>query len=254
MTAPLLDRGSATAIACEIRARIRADTGLTASAGVSYNKFLAKLASDHRKPDGQFVITPAMGPDFAAALEVGRFHGVGPVTAAKMARLGLRTGRDLLGCTPEFLGRHFGKAGAHYHAIGRGLDERPVVPDRPRKSIGAEHTFERDLLDLDAALAALQPAIDKVWTGYERDGRGARTVTLKLKYADFRIITRARSLSRPIGARRDVADAAAALLRAEHPFGKGVRLLGVSVSRFDGAAGSDASRLPDLFAAAGYPC
>ena len=171
-----------------------------------------------------------------------------------MARLGIRTGRDLLRCTPEFLLLHFGKAGAHYHAIGHGLDERPVVPDRPRKSIGAEHTFERDLLDLDAALAALQPAIDKVWTGYERDGRGARTVTLKLKYSDFRIVTRASSLPRPIRARCDVADAAAALLRAEHPFGRGVRLLGVSVSRFDGAAGPDAGRLPDLFAAAGCPC
>ncbi len=250
VTAPLLDRGSATAIAREIRARIRAETGLTASAGVSYNKFLAKLASDHRKPDGLFVITPAMGPGFVEGLEVSRFHGVGPVTAAKMERLGIRLGRDLLACTPEFLTRHFGRAGAHYHSIGRGLDERPVVTDRPRKSIGAEQTFERDLSGLDDALAALQPLIDKVWGVYGRDGRCARTITLKLKYADFRIATRARSLPRAITARDDIADAAASLLRAEYPFALGVRLLGVSVSRFESAAAPDA----DLFTAAGCPC
>ncbi len=247
VTTPLLDRGSATAIAREIRARIQAETGLTASAGVSYNKFLAKLASDHRKPDGLFVITPAMGPGFVEGLAVSRFHGVGPVTAAKMARLGIHSGRDLLACTPEFLVRHFGKAGAHYHAIGHGLDDRPVVTDRRAKSIGAEQTFERDLHALDDALAALQPAIDKVWASYGRDGRRARTVTLKLKYADFRILTRASSRPGPIAARADIADAAAALLRAEHPFALGVRLLGVSVSRFDTAPGLDADRTPDLF-------
>ena len=254
VTAPLLDRGSATAIAQEIRARIRAETGLTASAGVSYNKFLAKLASDHRKPDGLFVITPAMGPGFVEGLRVGRFHGVGPVTAAKMARLGITSGRDLLGCTREFLTLHFGRAGPHYYAIARGLDERPVVVDRPRKSIGAEQTFERDLIGLDEALAALQPAIDKVWNAYGRDGRGARTVTLKLKYSDFRVITRARSWPRPITARGQIADAAAALLRAEHPFARPVRLLGVSVSRFEDRAAPETGGLPDLFALAGTSC
>ena len=254
VTAPLLDRGSATAIAREIRARIRAETGLTASAGVSYNKFLAKLASDHRKPDGLFVITPAMGPGFVAALEVSRFHGVGPVTAAKMERLGIRSGRDLVGCTAEFLTRHFGRAGAHYHAIGRGLDERPVVADRRAKSIGAQHTCARDLAGREAAGAARQRASDKVWTAYDRDARAARTVTLKLKYADFRLITRSSSLPRPIASRRDIADEAARLLRAEHPFALAVRLLGVSVSRFAGESGQDGNRVPDLFAAAGCRC
>ncbi len=191
-----------------------------------------------------------MGPGFVKAMAVGRFHGVGPVTAAKMERLGIRVGRDLLACTPEFLVRHFGRAGAHYHAIGRGLDDRPVVVDRPRKSIGAEQTFERDLSGLDEALAALQHSTDKVWGVYERDGRGARTITLKLKYADFRIATRARSLPRAITARGDIADAAAALLRAEYPFALGVRLLGVSVSRFESTAAPTA----DLFAAAGCQC
>src|SRR5689334_19885578 len=124
----------ATRIAREIRAAILEHTGLTASAGVSYNKFLAKLASDHRKPNGQFVITPEMGPGFVEALEVSRFHGVGPATAAKMHRLGIRTGRDLKACSLGFLQQHFGKAGAHFHAIARGEDDRPVRPDRPRKS------------------------------------------------------------------------------------------------------------------------
>jgi DNA polymerase-4 len=119
VTAPLLDRGSATAIAEEIRAAIRLETGLTASAGVSYNKFLAKLASDHREPDGLFVITPSMGPDFVTALPVGKFHGVGSVTAAKMNKLGIYTGLDLRRQTREFLTAQFGKAGNHFYHLAR---------------------------------------------------------------------------------------------------------------------------------------
>jgi DNA polymerase IV len=138
---------TATATAAEIRARILHETGLTASAGISYNKFLAKLASDHRKPNGQFVITPAMGPGFIEELPVGTFHGVGPVTAAKMNRLGIVTGADLRSQSIAFLQLHFGKSGAWYYAIARGEDDRPVVPDRPRKSSGSETTFAEDLTD-----------------------------------------------------------------------------------------------------------
>ena len=130
VTSPLLDRGSATAIAKEIKIAIRAETGLTASAGVSYNKFLAKLASDHRKPDGLFVITPAMGPAFVETLPVGKFHGVGPVTAARMNALGIHTGLDLRQRSRAFLIEHFGKAGDFYHGIARAEDDRPVNPDR----------------------------------------------------------------------------------------------------------------------------
>jgi DNA polymerase-4 len=128
----------ATQIAEEIHARVRAETELTASAGVSYNKFLAKLASDHRKPDGLFVITPKMGPSFVEALAVRKFHGIGPATAKKMARLGIETGLDLKGQSLELLQQHFGKAGSYYYWAARGIDERPVRPDRIRKSIGAE--------------------------------------------------------------------------------------------------------------------
>ena len=146
VTAPLVDRGSATAIAEEIRAAIRLETGLTASAGVSYNKFLAKLASAYRKPDGLFVITPSMGPAFIEALPVSKFHGVGPVTAAKMNKLGIHTGLDLKRQTREFLKAEFGKAGDYFYHLARAEDDRPVVADQLRKSLGVETTFARDLL------------------------------------------------------------------------------------------------------------
>src|SRR5580693_2759078 len=132
---------TATEIAEQIRAKIRAETQLTASAGVSYNKFLAKLASDHRKPDGLFVITPKMGPAFVENLPVGRFHGVGPATTAKMKRLGIETGLDLRAQTMSFLQQHFGKSGPYFYWIARRIDERPVRADRVRKSVGAETTF-----------------------------------------------------------------------------------------------------------------
>src|SRR6187551_2549917 len=134
VTEDLKGIGIATRIAEAIRAQIRAETGLTASAGVSYNKFLAKLASDQNKPDGLFVITPAQGPAFVEALPVGRFHGAGPATEARMHRLGIRTGADLKAQSLSVLQRHFGKAGPTYHAIARGIDERPVRPGRIRKS------------------------------------------------------------------------------------------------------------------------
>ncbi|MCQ8239760.1 DNA polymerase IV [Rhizosaccharibacter radicis] len=247
VTEPLRDLGSATAIATEIRARIRAETGLTASAGVSYNKFLAKLASDHRKPDGLFVVTPRMGPDFVLDLPVSRFHGVGPVTARKMERLGIHSGRDLRDRSAEFLSQHFGKAGPHYHAISRGEDERAVVVDRPRKSIGAEQTFERDLDTLPDLMAALDAPIAKVWAAYERGGRGARTVTLKVKFSDFRLMTRAASFPRAVRTREAFREAAMTLLRAQHPFPLSVRLLGVSLSRYEDEAEGTLAPGTDLF-------
>jgi DNA polymerase IV len=161
---------SATQIAEEIRARIRAETALTASAGVSYNKFLAKLASDHRKPDGLFVITPQMGPAFVETLPVRKFHGVGPASAAKMGRLGIKTGLDLRAQSLDFLQQHFGKAGSYYYWAARGVDERPVRADRIRKSIGAENTFPTDLFTYDAAREALREIVDKVWGYCEGSG------------------------------------------------------------------------------------
>ena len=223
----------ASRIAREIRARIREDTALTASAGISYNRFLAKLASDHRKPDGQFVITPEMGPDFVAGLEVGRFHGIGPATAARMNGLGIRTGQDLRAQSLAFLQAHFGKAGAHFHAISRGEDARPVVPDRPRKSSGSETTYGHDLADADGVLAGVEALAAEVWDWCAGQQAFGRTVTLKVKFADFQQITRSRSSPEPVNSRAALLGAAAELARTVLPLPKKVRLLGVTVSNFE---------------------
>ena len=243
VTSPLLDRGSATAIAREIKAAIRAETGLTASAGVSYNKFLAKLASDHRKPDGLFVITPKMGPAFVETLPVGKFHGIGPVTAARMNALGIHTGLDLRQQTQAFLTQHFGKAGGFYYGIARGEDDRPVNPDRTPKSIGAETTFERDLTRWEEVGPALEQVFDKLWEAYAKAERGGRTVTVKIKYADFRQITRSRSLPQPIASRAMLEQVSLDLLRPRFPPEPGVRLLGVTVANLDARQEADEAQL-----------
>jgi len=170
---------SATQIAEDIRAKIRRETNLTASAGVSYNKFLAKLASDHRKPDGLFVITPKMGPAFVENLPVAKFHGIGPATSAKMNRLGIATGLDLRAQSLPFLQQHFGKSGAYYYWVARGVDERPVRADRVRKSVGAENTFAQDLHAFEPMREALEPIIAKVWRHCQATGIRGRTMTLK---------------------------------------------------------------------------
>jgi DNA polymerase IV len=182
-----------TATAKEIRVRIFNETGLTASAGISYNKFLAKLTSTQRKPNGQFVITPEMGPDFIALLPVAKFHGVGPVTAAKMQRLGIQTGADLRTKSLGFLQQHFGKSAAWYLAIANGEDDRPVVADRRRKSSGSETTFARDLTAAEEIEAGVAAMADEVWAWCEKAHAFGRTVTVKVKFADFQIITRSRS-------------------------------------------------------------
>ena len=221
---------SATRIAEEIRARIRAETQLTASAGVSYNKFLAKIASDHRKLDGLFVITPAEGPQFVEALPVRKFHGVGPATERKLKQLGIAIGRDLKSQSLDFLQRHFGKASAYYYWASRGIDERPVRADRIRKSVGAENTFAADLFSYDAAQAALQDIIDKLWEHCERSGSRGRTVTLKVKFANFRQLTRRRTGPTPILTRSELENLGNALLEPIFPVTRGIRLLGLSLS------------------------
>jgi DNA polymerase IV len=223
---------SATRIAEELRARIREATGLTASAGVSYNKFLAKIASDHRKSDGLFVITPAEGPAFVKALPVRKFHGVGPATERKMRELGVVTGRELKAQSLEFLQQHFGKAGPYYYWAARGIDERPVRADRIRKSVGAENTFPTDLLTYDAARAALQDIIDKVWQHCDRAGSRGRTLTLKVKFANFQQITRSRTGRTQISTRGELEQLGCALLEPIFPVSRGIRLLGLSLSSF----------------------
>ena len=222
---------SATQIAEEIRAKIRAEIELTASAGVSYNKFLAKLASDHRKPDGLFVITPKMGPSFVETLPVRKFHGVGPATAKKMELLGIKTGLDLRAQTLDFLQQRFGKAGSYYYWVARGIDERPVRADRIRKSIGAENTFPDDLFSYEPARDALQEII-------------GRTVTLKVKFANFQVITRSRTGQMQVRTRGELEDLGNALLEPLFPVAKGIRLLGISLSSL--AAEEEAEREPEF--------
>jgi DNA polymerase IV len=230
---------SATRIAEEIRARIRADTGLTASAGVSYNKFLAKIASDINKPDGLCVITPAQGPDFVAALPVRKFYGVGPATAAKMERLGIVLGSDLRDRPRAFLDQCFGKAGAYYYHAARGIDHRPVNPDQERKSIGSETTFLTDLTTREACMAALLPLIDSVARHCEKYGMSGRTVTLKLRYADFRTVTRSRTVPVPVATAAMITPMIAELLETLIPLPMGVRLLGATLSGLDNGGLSD---------------
>jgi DNA polymerase IV len=222
-------------IAEDIREKIRRETNLTASAGVSYNKFLAKLASDHRKPDGLFVITPKMGPAFVENLPVAKFHGVGPATTAKMNRLGITTGLDLRAQTVPFLQQHFGKSGAYYFA--RGVDERPVRADRVRKSVGAENTFAQDLHAFEPMREELEPIIAKVWRHCQATGTRGRTVTLKGKFADFQQITRSKSVGDAIDSLADLERLSLGLLEPLLPTKKGVRLLGISLSSLTQATG-----------------
>ncbi len=217
-------------IALDIRARIKVETGLNASAGISYNKFLAKLASDHRKPNGQFVISPETGPAFVETLPVGKFHGIGPATAVRFHALGIQTGLDIRGQTLAFLEAHFGKAGGYYYWISRGIDERPVRADRIRKSVGAENTFFADLTEFDAMVAELRPLVDKVWRHCEHTGNRGRKVTLKVKFADFETMSRSRSVPSAVGSRDDLERLAVGLLEGSMPLPKAVRLLGVSLS------------------------
>jgi len=223
---------SATDTALEIRARIKQATGLTASAGISYNKFLAKLASGRNKPNGQCVITPNQGAAFVAGLEVGRFHGIGPKTAEKMNRLGIFTGEDLRQRDVAFLIQHFGKSGVWYHQVAHGEDHRQVVPDRPRKSSGCETTFAEDLTEAASVESQISALADQLWQWCEKAGAAGRTATVKMRFADFQQITRSRTLADPIADRATLHDLALALVRGEFPLRAGVRLLGIALSNF----------------------
>lgn len=233
VTANIRGLPTASATAEEIRARILQETDLTASAGVSYNKFLAKLASDQRKPDGQYVVPPGRGEAFVEALPVKRFHGVGPVTAEKMSRLGIQTGADLRRQSLPFLQHHFGKSGAWYYGVARGEDHRPVNPDRERKSSGSETTFASDLVEPAAIEAGVDQMADEVWAWCEKAGALGRTVTVKVKWADFRQSTRSRSFDAPVASRARLREIARLLVRSLYPPSKGVRLVGVTLSNLE---------------------
>ncbi len=236
-----LGLGSARAIAEDIRRRIREETGLTASAGVSYCKFIAKLASDQRKPDGLCVITPDKGPAFVAALPVARFHGIGPVTATRMEKLGIVTGADLREWSLAALESEFGSSGRWYWRISRGIDEREVRPVRPYKSVSAERTFDEDLSDPARLAAELERIAGYAWDRIERAEVAGRTVTLKVKYSDFTTITRSKSFAGNVGGKAEFTVAGQALLTGLHPLPRGIRLLGLGLHNL--CEESDASPL-----------
>ena len=223
-------QGSATLMAREIKQRIREATGLTASAGVSYNKFLAKIASDRNKPDGLCCILPREAAEILRGMPVGRFHGIGPATERKLDTLGVKTGADLERLSLETLSQHFGKAGEYYYRIVRGQDDRSVNPNRARKSYGAETTFETDLADSQVMLEHLIALTERVLVKMTARKECGCTLTLKVKYADFEQVTRSRTLGFPFLQTADVAPHLMDLLRRTEAGERKVRLLGVSFS------------------------
>lgn len=233
VTEDLRGIGSATRIAELIRNRIKQETGLTASAGVSYNKFLAKLASDQNKPDGLCVIRPGEGAAFVAALPVRRFFGIGPRGAEKMASLGIETGADLVACDIHFLRQHFGSQADYLYRAARGIDLRRVKANRPRKSVGAERTLDRDISSGAALREVLERIIALAWARITRAEARGRTVTLKLKYKDFTNLTRSRSLSTAIASEAEFARIGHELLGEVLPLAQPVRLVGLTLSALE---------------------
>lgn len=221
---------SATLIARAIKDDIHAVTGLTASAGVSFNKFLAKTASGMNKPDGLTVILPEDAEEFLGRLEIDRFHGVGPATAKRMRSFGIECGADLRAMTERELVDRFGKSGRYYYRIVRGIDERPVRSDRERKSLGAERTFERDIIELPELLERLDAIAAEVARRMHASSLAGRTVTLKIKYHDFTISTRSRTLRADLSSADDLRTIGADLLRAPSPPQRAVRLLGLTIA------------------------
>jgi DNA polymerase IV len=225
-------RPSATLIAKEIRERIRFETELTASAGISYNKFLAKVASDINKPNGQFVITPEDASEFIDNLEIRKFYGIGKVTSKRLNEMGIWFGRDLKLVERHDLTRMFGKTGNFFYEIVRGIDNRPVETGAERKSCGAEDTFEHDLYQTDQMRPALEHIAGRVWRHVEQSGVKGKTVTLKIKYSDFEQQTRSRTTSNYLVSGSEFLETGWQLLLAEEPFRAGIRLLGLTLSNF----------------------
>ncbi len=225
---------SATYIAQEIRRLIREETGLTASAGVSCNRLIAKLASDQNKPDGLCVVKPAEAEAFMATMPVARIHGIGPVTARRMSLLGIHSGEDLKAWPLEALRRQFGKSAGFYYGAARGVDDRPVHDREARKSISVEDTFFRDIGAAEELIAELAKIADKLWDRVEASHALGKTVTLKIKFGDFRIMTRSRTLPEPPASMKLLLDVGIELLRAELPLPLGARLLGLGLSNFPG--------------------
>jgi len=220
---------SATAIAQEIKRRVKEETGLTASAGISVNKFLAKIASDYQKPDGLFVIKPKMVEEFIEKLSIEKFYGVGKVTAEKMHQIGIFHGKDLKKRSLPELSRLFGKNGVYYYNIVRGIDNREVNPNRIRKSVSTENTFLEDIRNKEQLNVRLEEAALDLYRRLQRTKFKGRTLSLKIKYSNFEQITRSRTVLHEIAEYKELLELSYVLL--EHiDLKEGVRLLGLGVS------------------------
>lgn len=223
---------SATLIAKEIRAKIKEKTGLNASAGISINKFIAKIASDHNKPNGQKTVHPEEIEEFLEKLQIRKFHGVGKVTAEKMYQFGIFNGFDLKQKSEEFLTEHFGKSGAHYYKVVRGIHLSEVKPDRIRKSLGAERTFDTNISSEIFMLERLQNISEEIEKRLKKGKVAGKTVTLKIKYSDFSQQTRSKTLSYFISDKDLILETAKELLYQEK-MKESVRLLGITLSNLN---------------------
>lgn len=224
---------SATLIAKAIKDQIKTTTGLTASAGISYCKFLAKTASDMDKPDGLYIILPEEAEDFLGRLPIKKFHGIGKATTEKMQQMGIFTGNDLKKLSLDYLIRRFGKAGSYYFDICRGIDNRIVKPDRERKSISAERTFDHDLMSFNELSEKLDDLIKEVFRRYEKHQKKGRTITLKIKYGDFHQITRSVTLDQIITTETSLSDHTKTLFSPDLINENGIRLMGLGISNFE---------------------
>jgi DNA polymerase-4 len=223
---------SAIAIAREIKVAILTETGLSATAGVSFNKFLAKMASGHQKPDGLNFISREIAQNFIDALPIHKFHGIGEKTAERMKALGIHNGATLREQELKFLTRHFGKMGHYFHQISHGIDDRAVIPDRQTKSISVEDTFSEDVDDLSILDAEIERLTMMLHPRFEKYGLFGRTLTLKVKYADFQLISRSESRQLPFRQVDEIAECAKILIRKTEAESRKVRLIGIGVSNF----------------------
>jgi DNA polymerase IV len=238
ITTNKINNPSATMIAREIKQTILNETGLTASAGISINKFLAKIASGMNKPDGLTVILPDQAETFVEALPIESFYGIGPATAAKMHELGIYTGADLKQKSDRHLMQHFGKVGAFYAQIARGIDDRPVNPNRIRKSIGAEMSYDPDLEDMAMVQQELEAIVQVVQQRLERHDARGRTITLKVKFADYQQITRSRTMLGFISGEGQILAIVQELLAGVELEDMKIRLLGITLSNLDTEVGT----------------
>ena len=227
------DNPSATWIAKEIKQKIFEKTGLTSSAGISFNKFLAKMASDIQKPDGLTVITPKEADSFIESLKIKDFHGVGPATEKKMHDIGIFTGKDLKKWNKPDLIKHFGKAGSYYYDIAQGIDDRPVEPNRERKSIGAEYTFPEDVDDINIILQTAGKLMDEVLSGLDNMSKQGKTLTIKVKYSNFQSITRSKTASMPITGKDVIMGLIQELIKKTEIGERKVRLFGISIAKLE---------------------